>query len=44
MLIDSKSTWQEERNTRYLVEALNTYQNLKIMDGELRKIPEKGFQ
>lgn len=44
MLIDSKSTWQEERDTRYLVEALSTYQDLKIMDGELRKIPEKGFQ
>lgn len=44
MLIDSKSTWQEERDTRYLVEALNTYQDLKIMDGELHKVPEKGFQ
>ncbi len=44
LLIDSKSTWFEERDTRYLVEALDTYQEKHISDGELHKIPEKGFR
>lgn len=38
----SKSTYKEELNSIYTVEALSTYQNNKIVDAELGHIPEPG--
>ena len=38
----SKSTYKEELNSIYTVEALSTYQNNKLVDAELGHIPEPG--
>lgn len=38
----SKSTYKEELNNIYTVEALSTYQNNKLVDAELGHIPEPG--
>lgn len=42
LLIQEPSTWTEEKNIVYIVEALSTYKDKKIKDGQLNKIPEKG--
>lgn len=42
LLIQEPSTWTEEKNIVYIVEALPTYKDKKIKDGQLNKIPEKG--
>ena len=38
----SKSTYKEELNSIYTVEALSAYQNNKLVDAELGHIPEPG--
>ena len=38
----SKSTYKEELNSIYTVEALSAYQNNKLVDAELGRIPEPG--
>lgn len=43
-LIKSKSKYKEEKDMRYLVEALNTYEEKKIEDGVLKRIPKAGEQ
>lgn len=40
----SNSTYQEERKAKYLVEALNTYQQKRFTDIELGTIPSPGSQ
>ena len=42
ILEPSKSTYKEELNSIYTVEALSAYQNNKLMDAELGRIPEPG--
>ena len=44
ILLPSKSTWEEEKNTVYVVEATSIYQERNLKDGQLNRIPEKGFQ
>ena len=39
-----KSTYQEEKNKRYLVEALDTYEEDRTTDSQLGRIPKTGEQ
>jgi len=41
-LIDKPNTWLEEKDTVYLVEATDAYQENHINDGELHRTPAKG--
>lgn len=43
-LIKSKSKYKEELKMRFIVEALNTYEEKKIEDGALKRIPKAGEQ
>lgn len=43
-LIKSKSSYKEELEMKYLVEALDTYKRRNIQDGVLGRIPETGEQ
>lgn len=43
-LLKSSSNYEDERNTIYTVQALPTYKSLGIVDGQLGKIPDAGFQ
>lgn len=43
-LIKSKSNYKEELKMKYLVEALDTYEEKKIGDGVLKRIPKAGEQ
>lgn len=42
VLVNKKSTYKEEKAVKYLVEALDTYEENNIKDGELGYVPEKG--
>ena len=42
LLIQEPSTWAEEQKTVYIVKALPIYQEKRIRDGQLDRIPEKG--
>lgn len=44
LLIPSKSTWLEERDTIYTVSATSAYEQNKISDAQLHRIPKKGEQ
>ena len=44
ILEKEKSKYEEEKNMKYLVEALNVYKDKNIKDNELNRIPEEGEQ
>ena len=44
IIVKGKSRYEEERNMKYLVEALDTYEKDNLSDGELKRIPKEGEQ
>ena len=42
MLVKSKSTYKEELNMKYKVEALNTYEDFNVIDSVLGYVPKAG--
>lgn len=44
LLAKGESTYKEEKNMKYKVRALNTYEELGLIDGELGKVIPKGYE